>query len=114
MNRIEKTVVAFLVPAGLTLLMLVSGIGPAWPRDLFTRVWLLAALAVLGTGLVYLLVRIRPLFRRLLLGLFVLLLLVYLGFTVFSINRLAGLAGDEDRTGDAVNQYLQRQGKGSN
>ena len=99
--------------------MLASGIGPAWPRDLFTRVWLLAALAVLGTGLVYLLIRIRPFFRRvrpllrrLLFGLFVLLLLVYLGFTVFSINRLAGLAGDEDRTGDAVNQYLQRQPRG--
>jgi hypothetical protein len=114
MNWIQKTVVALCVPAGLTVLMLVTGLGPAWPQDLFTRVWLLAALAVVGVGLCVLLLHLRPIFRRLLSGIFVLLVLLYLGFAVFSINRLAGMAGDEQRTGDAVDQYLQRQGKGSN
>ena len=46
--------------------------------------------------------------RRTLLGLFAVACAVFIAFTVLSVNRMAGKAGDENRMGEAVNDIYRQ------
>jgi len=102
-----------MLPALVVDLMLLLGIGPAWPSDLLHMEWTVAAFAVVLFGLLLWRSYRSSAFWRFLSGLFFLLYAFFVLSTALSINRMIATGADQERIGDAVGEYYDRTSSGN-